>query len=159
MNILAFPVASISQDLDSSSIRAIENITRVKYSLHSVQDDIDKGSDAKAIINEVKALLQNYRLKDSLKTATELSGSKRSDARDHANNAFEDLSSVFEYMSDNIDDVSGNRIPPREILTFTQQATSAADKELGLFLSDLPSEIVNSINSQVADEFSATKGK
>ena len=147
------PICALPQDIDDSMIRSMENISRVKYSLKSINNDIEKGSDTKAIIFQVKSLLNNYRLKDSFQTTLALSGSKRDDAKLHAKNAYEDLSSIFEYMTDSIDDVSGNKIPPRELLSFALQAISATSKEIDFFFQDLPHDIVNKVDADISNEF------
>ena len=50
----------------------------------------------------------------------------RNEAKFHGTSAVEDLSQVFEYFSDEIDNMSGNKFPPRQILSFSLEATKAA---------------------------------
>jgi len=151
---LAFPIQSLCTDIDESLDPALLSIVRVKYSIKSVNTDIENGSsDARAVVKAVKSLIQNYDLRKNLKLAVKMAGSNRVVAVEHASSAFEDLSSVFEYMTDDVDNMSGRKIPPRELLTFALQATSAATKELDLLLNDLPVELVGPVNAQVKKEF------
>eukprot|EP01036_Dinobryon_divergens_P027871 gene27871-36720_t len=100
---------------------AIENIVRVYKSLQYIEEDIENKGDPKSVISQIKVLLKNYQLKDNVIISLEIE--IRNEAKFHGTSAVEDLSQVFEYFSDEIDNMSGNKFPPRQILSFALDAT------------------------------------
>jgi hypothetical protein len=110
-------------------VNAVENIVRVYKSLKYIEEDIENKGDAMTVISEIKALLKNYNLKENVLVSLDLVSKQkevRNEAKYHGTSAVEDLTQVFEYFSDEIDNMSGRKFPPRQILTFAQEATKAA---------------------------------
>ena len=52
--------------------------------------------------------------------------------------------------------MSGTKRIPREVLMLAQSATTAANKELQEYFKLIPSDVINPIRSQVAEEFTYT---
>lgn len=135
--------------------QAIETVERVTDSLKYVQEDIANKGDATSIVQQVKFLLNNYKLRDNIKESlSAVEDSKREHARTHGTAAYEDLAQIFEYYEDDIDDSTGKKTPPREVLTFAQDAVAAAKKELQELISDYPASIVSDIESKLKSESS-----
>lgn len=110
-------------------VNAVENIVRVYKSLKYIEEDIENKGDAMTVLSEIKALLKNYNLKENVLISLDLVSKQkevRNEAKYHGTSAVEDLTQVFEYFSDEIDNMSGRKFPPRQILTFAQEATKAA---------------------------------
>ena len=149
------PVYAVDIDnvINSNQFNSLSNVVRVQRSLSYIQKDVENGNDVKSVINQIKSLLRNYKLKDSISNALVLvTDNKRDEARSIGNQAVEDLVLVFEYFSDGITDVS-TTIPPREILQLTIDATKAAEKELDKYLSLFPNDIKNLVTNKVSEEF------
>jgi len=130
----------------SDSMDAFRKIQQVQSSLKYIQDDIEKSGDPSLIIKEVKILLNNYQLKDSVSSSVNLISSRnnRDKALTLGKDAYEDLVQIIEYYPDYVDDMSGSRTPPQDVLSFAQLATKSADGKLksmiGLFASDAASQ-------------------
>lgn len=110
-------------------LSSIENIIRVYKSLKYIQEDIESKGDSKSVIAQIKVLLKNYNLKENIINSLEVVSKDkaiRNEAKFHGTSAVEDLSQVYEYFSDEIDNMSGNKFPPRQILSFALDATKAA---------------------------------
>ena len=138
-------------------ISSVENIARVKASLKYVNDDIEKGIDASQVVRQVKLLLNNYKLKENVYASLELVPSnKKDDARGHGRAAIEDLTAVFEYFSDELDDLTGERKVPREYFDFTMRSLNAADRELGDLLLSFPRDIVDTISLKISQEYNGS---
>lgn len=160
MPLLSFmhPVRTFADDFPARS--SIENIERVMFSLKYMQDDIENKGDPDAVVTQTKFLIRNYRLKDNLQYAlTFLSDERREEADKHAKNAVEDLSTIFEYFPEEVDDLTGRRSAPRELLSFGLEAIGAAKKELGAFLAAFPEDIVREVDDQVRREFTSTEAE
>jgi hypothetical protein len=115
------PAVAVAASTDSLS--GLDTVVRVKYSLDSVAETINSSGDAGTVVAQIERLLNNYQFKDNLKKAIELVPPTRLvDARSHAAVAEEDLRLVTEYFEDNVDNMSGTRRPPRELLQFSSQA-------------------------------------
>lgn len=123
------PSLAINTD---ASTTAAGNVLRVSYSLKLIDKSIENVGDVKLVVNQIGKLMQNYKLKDNLQLSLDLvlDNKKRDEARGHGQAAFEDLSLVSEYYSDEIDDMSGKKKIPREVLKFAAGASVAAQKEL-----------------------------
>ena len=122
------PSLAINTDASTS---AAGNVLRVAYSLKLIDKSITDVGDVKLVVNQIGKLMQNYKLKDNLQLSLDLvDNKKRDEARGHGQAAFEDLSLVSEYFSDEIDDMSGKKKIPREVLQFAAGASVAAQKEL-----------------------------
>lgn len=121
------PSLAINTD---ASTAAAGNVMRVSYSLKLIDKSITDVGDVKLVVNQIAKLMQNYKLKDNLQLSLDLvDDKKRDEARGHGLAAYEDLSLVSEYFSDEIDDMSGKKKIPREVLQFAAGASIAAQKE------------------------------
>lgn len=147
--------AAEAVQINTETIQAIENVERVSKSLKYIQEDIASKGDASDIVRQVKFLVQNYKLKDNLTLSlnTIENQKRKSDAKAHAQNALEDLTQVYEYFSDEIDNMSGKKYPPREVLQFANDATIAAQKEFDLLLGLYPSDVMVEVNSKIEKEY------
>ena len=147
------PVYAIDIDINSNQFNSLSNIVRVQRSLAYIQKDVESGNDVKSVINQIKLLLRNYKLRESISNALVLvNDNKRDEARSIGNQAVEDLTLVFEYFSDGIStDIS--TIPPREILQLTIDATKAAEKDVEKYLSLFPSDIKTLVVNKINEEF------
>lgn len=74
------------------------------------------------------------------------------EAVEKARNAYEDLSSVYEYFADEIDNFTGKKYPPKEILTFADSAVRAAKVEINGILKLFPSDVVQGIEAKIKEE-------
>jgi hypothetical protein len=80
--------------------------------------------------------------------------SKVQEARSHGRTAYEYLTTIYEYFEDDIDDMTGKKSPPKEVLLLSQEGTEAASKELKTFLSYVqPPDLSSAVSSQVKQEF------
>ena len=123
------PSFAINTDASTS---AAANVMRVSYSLKLIDKQITTVGDVRQVVTQIDKLMQNYKLKDNLQLSLDLikEDRKRDEARSHGMAAFEDLSLVKEYYSDEIDNMSGKKIIPQEVLKFAAGASVAAQKEL-----------------------------
>ena len=122
------PSLAINTD---ASTAAAGNVLRVSYSLKLIDKSIETVGDVKLVVSQIDKLMTNYKLKDNLQLSLDLvDNKKRDDARARGQAAFEDLSLVSEYYSDEVDDMSGKKKIPREVLKFAAGASVAAQKEL-----------------------------
>eukprot|EP01031_Cornospumella_fuschlensis_P029411 gene29411-35501_t len=150
--------AIAAESLSSSERSAIENIERVIYSLKYMEDDIATKSDPDSVVTQAKFLLKNYRLKENLQTCLNIvPSSQRSEAKEHGQNAVEDLSQIYEYFSDRVDDMSGRKFAPQEVLQFAQEAIGATKKELKAVVSLYPQDLVREVDEQIRKEFTASE--
>lgn len=140
--------------ISSENIKAVEVVIRVTNSLKYIEEDIANKGDPKDVLKQIKFLVNNYKLKDNVALALSTVVTNKVDAKLHGTNAVEDLAQVFEYFADEIDNMSGNVLPPKDILMFADQATRAAEKELKLFLQSIPSDITDDVNQKLASEIS-----
>lgn len=138
--------------IGSNNIKAVEVVTRVTNSLKYIEEDIANKGDVQDVLSQIKFLVKNYKLKDNVALALETVVTNKADAKLHAQNAVEDLAQVFEYFSDEVDNMSGKKFPPKDILIFADQATRAAEKELKLLLQSIPSDIIDDVNKKIAEE-------
>lgn len=150
-SILAFGLSSLSPmptlaDTDTSNaLTAYNKIQQVESSIKYIQQDIENGGDATAIIKEVKILLNNFKLRENVATSLPLVPSNNRDkASALGKEAYEDLVQITEYYPDNVDDLSGSRTPPQEVLTFAQMATGSADQKLKAMLQLFPQNLASS---------------
>eukprot|EP01039_Chlorochromonas_danica_P001123 gene1123-1227_t len=160
MPLLSFmhPARTFADEFPARS--SIENIERVVFSLKYMQDDIEKKGDPDAVVTQTKFLIRNYRLKDNLQYAlTFLPEERREEAGKHAKSAVEDLSTIFEYFPEEVDNLTGRRSAPRELLSFGLEAVGAAKKELNAFLAAFPEDVVREVDDQVRREFTSTEAE
>merc|ERR1719408_485717 len=137
---------------DEKQIEALKQVERVKVSLKYIQSDLEKASDAKPFIPQIKLLLRNYKFKENLQKGISLAekGQKRDDAKLHANAAIDDLVLITEYF-DGVDDPAA--IAPKA-LKLTYDGAGASIKEVDAFFSSLPTEDVDNVISAIKEEFS-----
>ena len=137
---------------DEKQIEALKQVERVKVSLKYIQDDLEKASDAKPFIPQIKLLLNNYKFKENLQKGVSLAekGQKREDAKSHANAAVDDLILITEYF-DGVDDPKA--VAPKA-LKLTYDGASASIKEVDAFFASLPIEDVEPIKNAIKEEFS-----
>ena len=138
---------------DEKQIEALKQVERVKVSLKYIQSDLEKASDVKPFIPQIKLLLKNYKFKENLQKGVNLAekGQKREDAKLHANNAVDDLVLITEYF-DGVDDPAS--VAPKA-LKLTYDGAGASIKEVDAFFSSLPTEDVDSVKSAIKEEFSS----
>lgn len=134
----------------SQQINALRKIQSVKDSIKYVQDDIATSGDPDVIVKELKALLSNYKLKDNVILASQLINNKdiREKVSTLGKEAYEDLVIVLEYFPDDLDNLSGRKKAPREVLSFAQEASTSSSKKLQQMLDLFPSDIVKSIKDE-----------
>lgn len=160
MLVIVLPFQQVSHaalDQESKAFRALENVERVELSLKFVQQDIEKGGDPSTITNEIKALLNNYRLRDNIELSAQLvSEGNREKAIRLGKDAFEDLSQILEYFPESFDDITGSKIAPREILTFAQEGSKVAASKLHEMVELFPSDAIAALKSGVATEFESS---
>ena len=146
--------ATAAHAVDDSTSDALANVLRVSYSLKNVDETIEKGNDVKLVVQQISSLVKNYKLKDNLNLGlAAVSDAKREEARGHARAAVEDLSLVSEYYEDDINDMTGKKTPPKEVLTLAIQATKATRSEIDAYLSLVPSDVAGQLQAQVKEEF------
>jgi hypothetical protein len=152
---LGFFLAPIPALADVASARSgLEQVYRVRLSLNYVNQDIERGSGVGDIIKQIKLLLTNYQLKDNIRKSMELIPKpQREDARTHGIAAFEDLSTIFEYFKDDIDEATGSNIPNSQVMKLAYDATKAASIELDTFVKDIPPDIASEIQTKIEREF------
>lgn len=152
--------ATPSYALDEATTSAISNVLRVSYSLKNVDETIESGSDAKLVVSQIAALQRNYKLKDNLNQAlSAVPDAKRDTARGFARTAIEDLSLVTEYYTDDVNDMTGKKTPPKEVLVLAQSATKATRGELESFFQLIPVDVISSLRSSVGEEFTFVPSK
>ena len=95
------PSLAINTD---ASTTAAANVMRVSYSLKLIDKQIETVGDVRQVVSQIDKLMQNYKLKDNLQLSLDLVGDnrKRDEAKSHGQAAFEDLSLVKEYYSDEV---------------------------------------------------------
>jgi hypothetical protein len=139
---------------ESAVDNAIAQVVRVSYSLKYVDDTIEQSGDAGSVVTQIRQLLKNYKLKENLSDSLSVIPSKKRDeAKLHAQAAVEDLSQIFEYFSDDVDNMSGRKIVPRAVLGFAQQAVKASKDELSQLIKLYPAEVAGPIITKVDAEF------
>ena len=98
--------------------------------------------------------MKNYNLKDSIITSLDIINQATYDkAKGHGLAAVEDLSQIYEYFSDEIDNMSGRKFPPKEVLTFAQDALKASKQELKLLIESYPTAVIQDIEKKISSEF------
>jgi len=119
----------------------LDQVARVYYSLPYIDESIEKETPT-VVVGQVRLLLSNYALKDNVLKALDFipSSAQREEGRIHGLAAYEDLAIVGEYFEDDVDNQSGKKQPPKEVLLFAQKAASASSKEFLLFKASLPLE-------------------
>lgn len=155
--VIALPLLGLMQPSFASSssqtIKAVETIVRVSSSLDFISQDIAQKGDAVAIVSQIKFLLNTYKLKESVQSSIDVvPPNLREEARNHGRSAIEDLMLVFEYYNDEIDNFSGKRSPPKEILMFADEAVRAAKKELQSLIACYPSEVQQDVKMRLKEE-------
>lgn len=136
----------IASAVPSPAEQSLKTVYLFKESLQYIDDDIEKGVDAKGIVTEIKTLYKNYNLKENVRNALSIVDSaRRADAKEHGLQAVEDIAAIYEYFEDKIDNQSGARTPPKEVLVFSKRAIEASGKELGQFLSYFPQDLVKEV--------------
>jgi hypothetical protein len=149
-NQYAYAIDTTNIIVDSNQFESLSNVVRVQRSLSYIKKDVESGSDVKNVISQIKLLLRNYKLKDSINNSLQLTkNDKREDARSYGNQAVEDLVLIFEYFTDGITDVS----TPRDVLQLTLDATKAAEKELDKYLQCFPNDIRTLVTNKINEEF------
>lgn len=148
------PVLAEVSPVDAQQQRAVEQIMRVQKSLKYIDDSIEKEGNPSAVVQQINLLLKNYKLKENLATSLNLiPQARREEARTHGTTALEDLQIVSEYFDDDIDNMSGKKTPPRQVLQLAMQASSAAAKELRELIAMYPSDVAGAAASTVGPEF------
>jgi hypothetical protein len=59
---------AIADDTEASSL-ALQNVMRVQYSLTFVSQNIEQTGNVKDVMKDINTLVQNYRLKENIKTS------------------------------------------------------------------------------------------
>ena len=148
------PIRALAIDGSSLDTSSIENIFRVKSSLKYIEEDIQNGKDGLSVVSSVKTLLNNYRLKDNIsKSINFVTSSKREMAITAGKAALEDLTSIYEYFSDEPDSNTGVRSIPRDFFQFSLQAVAAASEDLNRLTSSYPDDIIRDIKTKIEEEF------
>mmetsp|Transcript_5095 Transcript_5095/g.5224 ORF Transcript_5095/g.5224 Transcript_5095/m.5224 type:complete len:199 (+) Transcript_5095:92-688(+) len=138
-----------------ASTNSLANVMRVSYSLKLIDKQITTVGDVKQVVTQIEKLMQNYKLKDNLKLSYDLiENNKKDEARSHGNQALEDLTLVNEYFESEIDNMSGKKKIPREVLKFASQASVACQKELAELFKSYPPSIMTAVQTQIGEEFS-----
>lgn len=102
--------------------------------------------------------MKNYNLKESILSSLDVINKSSFDqAKTHGLAAVEDLSQIFEYFSDEVDNMSGNKFPPKEVLIFAQDALKASKQELKLLIESYPSTLLQDIEAKISAEFGDDK--
>lgn len=155
VNIPAIPLSSIPlvhaieyDDIDQATKSALINVYNVFLNLKYVENDIENGESPQTIIKEVRTLLSNYRLKESLQKSVKLSKNK-GEAEEISRNIIENLNLIFEYYEDNIDNMSGLKTPPKEVLLFAKSSLSATAIEFNKLFNLCPSNIIEKLKETV----------
>jgi len=149
-----FLTSAVAGAVDESTSSALANVLRVSYSLKNVDETIEKGNDVQLVVQQINSLVKNYKLKENLNAGlAAVSDAKREEARGHARAAIEDLSLVSEYYEDDINDMTGKKTPPKEVLQLAYQATKATRSEIDAYLSLVPSDVATPLKTQVSEEF------
>lgn len=150
----------ISMATEVPNLDSLRNLLRVEYSLHYIEQDIEKIANMPKIINSIKSLQQNYKLQDNIAKTVDLISSSNEqakiEARIHGKFAVEDLTLIYEYFSDQVDDITGLPKTTPETLKFAYQATKAAENELSLLISAIPREFKEEIVKEIQNEFSSS---
>ena len=152
--VTSLQLASTSINLSPKIIQALENLDRVYYSLNAVLEDIATKSDPTLVTTEVKQLLQNYHVKDNFQLTRQLVDKSHTVAYDiSVNNVLEYLTQIYEYFDETIDDVSGRKFPPKEVLSFAQDAIQASQREMQQIFSYYPKEVIQDVDQRIKTEF------
>ena len=103
--------AGSSQEVDtgSSFYRSIMTIQRTRNSLGYILEDIANKGDAASIVSQVKFLVKNYQLSSNVQTSVGIIKDRkaREEATTHGKAAVEFLAQIYEYFSDQVDDLTG----------------------------------------------------
>jgi hypothetical protein len=96
-------------DTGSSFYRSIMTIQRTRNSLGYILEDIANKGDATSIVSQVKFLVKNYQLSSNVQTSVEIIKDRkaREEATTHGKAAVEFLAQIYEYFSDQVDDLTG----------------------------------------------------
>lgn len=84
-------------------------IQRTRNSLGYILEDIANKGDAASIVSQVKFLVKNYQLSSNVQTSVEIIKERKSreEATTHGKAAVEFLAQIYEYFSDQVDDLTG----------------------------------------------------
>lgn len=159
--------SELEDDEQLSMKKSIENILRVTKSLKFIQNDINGEGTPESIISQIKFLINNYKLKDNINNSLLIINKNKlninsnsysgnngySYCKEHGSNAVENLVQVYEYYSDEIDNFSGKKFPPKEVLMFALEATKATDKELKILLDCYPADIMSELDQKISKEY------
>ena len=146
--------ARAADAVDPQQQLAVEQIMRVQKSLRYIDEAIEKEGNPSAVVQQINLLLKNYKVKENLQTSLPLvPQARREEARTHGITAIEDLQIVSEYFDDDIDDMSGRKTPPRQVLQLAVQASQAAAKEFRDLMTMYPSAVVATASNTVGPEF------
>ena len=140
----------------ASGTAAFDQVLRVRYSLPQLNADIEKSSEPKLVIQQIKSLLNNYQLRKNILNSLDLvKGSNNyNEAKKHGIESVEMLSTIWEYYEDKVtEDTVKNNIAPSSILQLAYTATSASIKELDQFIDLIPSEIKSVEQLNIQKEF------
>lgn len=135
-------------DIDQASKSALINVYNVFLNLKYVENDIENGKSTPTIVKEVRTLLTNYRLKDSLQKSVSLSNNKK-EAEVIGRTIIENLNLIFEYFEDDIDNMSGIKTPPKEVLLFAKSSLSATTTEFNKLFTLYPSNVIEKLKENV----------
>lgn len=153
-----FPNRVLANEPTTIDVNCIKNVLRVKTSLKYIETDIEKVADLTKVINDIKSLQKNYRLEENIIKSVNLASTSRQKetAREHGNQAVENLASIYEYFAGDVDDMTGKIKTTPKTLSFALDATKAAEKELGLLTDELPSNLFLEASEAVKEEFTTT---
>ncbi len=131
-------------DIDQASKSALTNVYNVFLNLKYIENDIENGESPQTIIKEVRTLLTNYRLKDSLQKSLVLANNKN-EAESIGRNIIENLNLIYEYYEDNIDNMTGVKTPPKEVLLFAKSSLSATTIEFNKLFNLYPLNVIEKL--------------
>ena len=153
-------ICQISMATEISNLDSLRNVLRVEYSLKYIEQDFEKIANMPKIINSIKALQRNYKLQDNIAKTMELipasNEQMKNEARVHGKFAIEDLTLIYEYFSDQVDDITGLPKTTPETLKFAYQAIKAAENELSLLISAIPREVKDEVVKEIQNEFASS---
>ena len=117
---------------------SVDNIRAILDALGYIESDIATKGDAEAVLVQIKFLVKNSKIRENiLSSLSFLPPNMQNTARVHGLSALEDLAQVYEYYSDEFDDITGRKIPhpANQMLQFENNAVLSAKKEFAQFLS------------------------
>lgn len=101
--------SSLEVDTGSAFYKSIMTIQRTRNSLGYILEDIANKGDAASIVSQVKFLVKNYQLSSNVQTSVGVIKDRkaREEATTHGKAAVEFLAQIYEYFSDQVDDLTG----------------------------------------------------